>query len=234
MNNLRRLVYQSCNTLGRISAGVKRCPGTRLHRRPGLRPEATSAVLRPCAAASASGDPTALVEQAVVDPRHIEVHVLAGDVVHLFERDGSVQRRRQRVVALAPAPVTGKRPRAPASGRTLSGLPSASSPVARVVDSCAVVDASPSAAHGGGHPPGILGPGSSASTPTTSSGRSGTSTPSGGRPEVVEPGLRCQVQRKTTVLEPLSSTRCSLCQRTARDNASASASCPTVASARGS
>jgi pyruvate carboxylase len=58
-------------------------------------------------AESAFGDATVFVEQAVVDPRHIEVQILAdgaGDVVHLFERDCSVQRRHQKVVELAPAP----------------------------------------------------------------------------------------------------------------------------------
>lgn len=58
-------------------------------------------------AESAFGDATCFIEEAVVDPRHIEVQVLAdqsGDVVHLFERDCSVQRRHQKVVEMAPAP----------------------------------------------------------------------------------------------------------------------------------
>jgi len=56
---------------------------------------------------SAFGDPTMFLEQAVVRPRHIEVQILAdgaGETVHLFERDCSVQRRHQKVVEIAPAP----------------------------------------------------------------------------------------------------------------------------------
>ncbi len=58
-------------------------------------------------AEGAFGDPTLFIEQAVVRPRHIEVQILAdgtGDVIHLFERDCSVQRRHQKVVEIAPAP----------------------------------------------------------------------------------------------------------------------------------
>nr|WP_208383271.1 pyruvate carboxylase [Modestobacter marinus] len=66
---------------------------------------ATEAAMRE--AESAFGDATVFLEQAVVDPRHIEVQILAdgqGDVIHLYERDCSVQRRHQKVIEIAPAP----------------------------------------------------------------------------------------------------------------------------------
>ncbi|MEO7069765.1 MAG: pyruvate carboxylase [Nostocoides sp.] len=58
-------------------------------------------------AESAFGDARMFIEEAVVDPRHIEVQILAdasGNVIHLYERDCSVQRRHQKVVEIAPAP----------------------------------------------------------------------------------------------------------------------------------
>ncbi len=58
-------------------------------------------------AEAAFGDPALLIEKLVLRPRHLEVQIAGdkhGEVVHLFERDCSVQRNNQKVLEEAPAP----------------------------------------------------------------------------------------------------------------------------------
>lgn len=58
-------------------------------------------------AEAAFGNGAMFIEKFIEKPRHIELQVLgdkAGNVVHLYERDCSVQRRHQKLVEVAPAP----------------------------------------------------------------------------------------------------------------------------------
>jgi geranyl-CoA carboxylase alpha subunit len=71
-------------------------------------------------AGAAFGDARLLLERAVVDARHVEIQVFAdahGHVIHLGERDCSVQRRHQKLVEEAPSPAV-----SPALRRTMGGV----------------------------------------------------------------------------------------------------------------
>ena len=88
--------------------------GMRVVREPGRLREAIGEARRE--AAGAFGDGTLYVERLLTRPRHIEVQILADHhdhVVHLFERECSIQRRHQKVIEESPAPhlTTGLRDR---------------------------------------------------------------------------------------------------------------------------
>ena len=79
--------------------------GMRLVREPDELLEAVSAARNE--AASAFGDPTVFLERYLERGRHVEVQVFGdthGSVVHLFERECSIQRRHQKVVEESPSP----------------------------------------------------------------------------------------------------------------------------------
>jgi propionyl-CoA carboxylase alpha chain len=59
-------------------------------------------------ALNAFGDDRVFLEKFIIDPRHLEIQVLGdkhGNVVHLFERECSIQRRNQKVIEEAPSPL---------------------------------------------------------------------------------------------------------------------------------
>lgn len=79
--------------------------GMRLVAAPGAFGSALEGAMRE--AEASFGDPACLVEKYITTPRHIEIQVFGdshGNVVHLFERDCSLQRRHQKVIEEAPAP----------------------------------------------------------------------------------------------------------------------------------
>ncbi len=59
-------------------------------------------------AKSAFGDGSVFIEKFIVNPKHIEIQILGdqqGNIIHLFERECSIQRRYQKVIEEAPSPV---------------------------------------------------------------------------------------------------------------------------------
>ena len=86
-------------TSGGGGRGIRRCDNAEDLRKhfPRVISEATKAF----------GSAEVFMEKCIVDPRHIEVQILAdshGNVVHLFERDCSIQRRNQKLIEVAPSP----------------------------------------------------------------------------------------------------------------------------------
>jgi acetyl/propionyl-CoA carboxylase alpha subunit len=87
--------------------------GMRIVRDAGEAAEAVASARRE--AASAFGNGTVFLERFVESPRHIEVQIFgdqAGTVVHLFERECSIQRRYQKIIEEAPSPAVGPELRA--------------------------------------------------------------------------------------------------------------------------
>ncbi len=79
--------------------------GMRIVRHDGEARESIAAARRE--ATAAFGDGTLYVERLIERPRHVEIQIFAdthGNVVHLFERECSVQRRHQKIVEESPSP----------------------------------------------------------------------------------------------------------------------------------
>ena len=103
--------------------------GMRLVEQPDQFAEALASCQRE--AANAFGNAHVLIEKYILSPRHIEVQVFGdarGTVVHLFERDCSLQRRHQKVIEEAPAPGM--------DGETRAALCAAAVRAAKAVDYC--------------------------------------------------------------------------------------------------
>lgn len=86
-------------TSGGGGRGIRRCDSEQELRQqyPRVISEATKAF----------GSADVFMEKCIVDPKHIEVQILAdsfGNVVHLYERDCSIQRRNQKLIEIAPSP----------------------------------------------------------------------------------------------------------------------------------
>jgi len=63
---------------------------------------------------AAFGDPSVYLEKYIVEPRHVEVQVVAdkkGNALHFYERDCSIQRRHQKMIEESPCPVLNERTR---------------------------------------------------------------------------------------------------------------------------
>ncbi|MCP5160885.1 MAG: acetyl-CoA carboxylase biotin carboxylase subunit [Hahellaceae bacterium] len=86
-------------TSGGGGRGIRRCDSAEELRQqyPRVISEATKAF----------GSAEVFMEKCIVDPRHIEVQILAdkqGNAIHLYERDCSIQRRNQKLIEIAPSP----------------------------------------------------------------------------------------------------------------------------------
>tara|TARA_R110002167_G_scaffold107987_5_gene275955 strand:+ start:1755 stop:3170 length:1416 start_codon:yes stop_codon:yes gene_type:complete len=86
-------------TSGGGGRGIRRCdsPEELIQQYPRVISEATKAF----------GSADVFLEKCIVNPRHIEVQILAdshGNVIHLYERDCSIQRRNQKLIEIAPSP----------------------------------------------------------------------------------------------------------------------------------
>ena len=86
-------------TFGGGGRGIRLCRGPKDVRQQYIRVQSV--------ASKAFGDTHVFMEKLIKNPRHIEVQILAdhhGHIVHLYERDCSIQRRHQKLVEMAPSP----------------------------------------------------------------------------------------------------------------------------------